>query len=416
MTYDSRVRVPAVDAPLVSVLMVTFGACEWVERSVRALVQHTPPVYELIVVDNGSTDGTREFLRTIEGAQVVEAGDNLGFGVGNDVAALRARGEYLCLLNSDAIVPSGWLDPLLAVFDDPRVGAVVPAYLFPDGTLQEAGAVVEPDGRVVPLGMRADADDPQWRFRRVVSYGSAACMVMRQRVFEMLGGFDPEYGVAYYEDVDLAFRLRAHALRVVFEPAVRVVHAQGASSPTHADAVALRDANQSRFHTRWEDDLWHRPEMVGAPQPHRFVAARDVESVDRVLLLAVEEDTSAAAMPDIALAVGRALDEGLVTLASFAEPPAAHDADELLAAGIELVTLTDPVTWLVHRMCHYALVVGNTVALEQLSASLHATQPQATLVEAPPPALIADAQALDAWLLGFGLVPASASDVIDRRF
>jgi GT2 family glycosyltransferase len=416
VTYDSRVRVPAVDAPLVSVLMVTFGACEWVERSVRALVEHTPPVYELIVVDNGSTDGTREFLRSIDGAQIVEAEDNLGFAVGNDLAALRARGEYLCLLNSDAIVPSGWLDPLLAVFADPRVGALVPAYLFPDGTLQEAGAVVEPDGRVVPLGMRADATDPQWGFRRVVSYGSAACLVIRRRVFETLGGFDPEYGVAYYEDVDLAFRLRAHALRVMFEPAVRVVHAQGASSPTHADAVALRDANQSRFHSRWKDDLWHRPEIVGVPQPHRFVAARDVESVDRVLLLATVEDWSAAAMQDIALAVARALDEGLVTVAALGGLPAAHNADELLGAGIELVTLTDPVTWLVHRMCHYALVVGSTVELERLAASLRATQPQATLVEAPSQALIADAQALDAWLLGFGLVPASATDVSDRRF
>jgi GT2 family glycosyltransferase len=416
VTGDSGVRVPAIDEPLVSVLMVTFGACKWVERSVRALVQHTPPVYELIVVDNGSTDGTREFLRTIEGAQIVESEDNLGFGVGNDLAALRARGEYLCLLNSDAIVPSGWLDPMLTVFEDARVGAVVPAYVFPDGTLQEAGAAVEPDGRVVPLGMRADADDPQWRFRRVVSYGSAACLVIRRGVFEMLGGFDPGYGVAYYEDVDLAFGLRAHALRVVFEPAVSIVHAQGASSPTHADAVARRDANQSRFHTRWEGYLWHRPEMVGAPWPHRFVAARDVESVDRVLLLAAAEDSSVAALHDTALAVARALDEGLVTLATLAEPPAAHAADELLAAGVELVMLTDPATWLVRRMCHYTLVVGSTVVLEQLAAPLRATQPQATRVETPPPALIADVQALDAWLLGFGLVPVSATDVIDRWF
>ncbi len=91
MTGDDLGRVEAVARPLVSVLMVTYGARIWVERALRALVDHTPPVYELVIVDNGSTDGTRAYVRdSIAGAQVIESPQNLGFGMGNNVAAMHA--------------------------------------------------------------------------------------------------------------------------------------------------------------------------------------------------------------------------------------------------------------------------------------------------------------------------------------
>ena len=143
-------------------------------------------------------------------------------------------------------------------------------------------------------------------------------MLVRRSVFQAVGGFDPGYGTAYYEDVDLAFRLGAMDLRVVVEPAVRVVHAQGASSPTLADAAARRDANQQRFRERWEPMLRHRPHMFGAPQAHRFYAARDVEAVDRILVLAPELPAVHDELFHTAVTLAGALDRGMVTIAARA--------------------------------------------------------------------------------------------------
>jgi GT2 family glycosyltransferase len=409
MIDDDRRRVEAVARPVVSVLMVTYGARSWVERALRALVDHTPPVYELIIVDNGSTDGTRGYLRdAVEGALVIESPQNLGFGMGNNLAAMHARGEFLCLLNSDALVPANWLEPLLERFADPRVGAVVPLYVFPDGTLQEAGSVVEADGRVIALGVRGDSDDPSWRFARTITYGSAACMLVRRSVFQALGGFDPAYGTAYYEDVDLAFRLATMGLRVVLEPAVRVVHAQGASSPTLAEAAARRDANQSRFHTRWEPLLAHRPRMFGAPQAHRFYAARDVEAVDRVLLLSPELPGVRDELFHTATTLAAALDQGMVTIATLRDAGDRSSVELLLAAGVEVAVAGDGDAWLKARCFHYAVVLAARPEQDALAGPLRATQPQATCSSPPDPAIVRDPERLAAWLLDLGLIPRSA--------
>ena len=159
----------ATDGARVCVVMVTFGAPEWVERALDAVEANTPSDrYELVVVDNGGPDPrTREALRRRYGggweasearARVVvhEAGANLGFAGGNDLAVNLASAPYVCLLNSDAIVPSGWLDPLLAPLDDPTVGAVVPVLCELDGRVQEAGANIEPDGRVEAFDQGSD--------------------------------------------------------------------------------------------------------------------------------------------------------------------------------------------------------------------------------------------------------------------
>lgn len=404
MSTRERVRIPANDCPRVSVLMVTYGARDWVEASIAALASNTEPVYELIVVDNGSDDGTREFLRdAVEGAILHEADTNLGFGAGNNLAELHARGEFLCLLNSDAIVPTGWLAPLLARFDDPRVAAVTPLYVYPDGRVQEAGAIVESDGRAVALGVGGDPESLAWRWRRSISYGSAACMLVRRLCFEAVGGFDPAYGLAYYEDVDFAFRLRARGWRVVLEPAVRVVHAQGGSSSEHSEAVAARDANQALFRSRWEHELWYRPVIFGQPQPHRAAAARDIDAVDRVLLVVDDLTTDWEAVPQLARAIAEELDSGVVTV--LATRAATTGVDDLLDNGIEVEVTETREEWLEERRFHYSAIVTIDAPSAAISEALRACQPQASIVAAPSDATIHDRTALGRWLLDVGLVP-----------
>ena len=153
-------RFPSVDEPLVSVVMVTYGNWPLVRRSLEALLERTDPVYEVIVVDSASPDETAQRLSDeVEGASLVLSQENVGFGGGSNVGAEQARGRFLCFLNSDAIVEPGWLDPLIEMLEeDPTAGAAIPMFLNPDGTIQEAGSVIDSVGWPHALGAGESAE------------------------------------------------------------------------------------------------------------------------------------------------------------------------------------------------------------------------------------------------------------------
>jgi GT2 family glycosyltransferase len=386
--------------------MVTFGAREWVERSLAALVEHTDVDFELVVVDNGSTDGTLDVLRALEGATVLEAGRNLGFGVANNLAALHARGELLCLLNSDAIVPARWTR-LSDTFADPSVGAVVPVYVAPDGRVQEAGAAVHDDALVVPFGV---GDVPAWEFPRDVQYGSAACLVIPRRLFTELGGFDAAFSPAYFEDTDLAFRIWSSGRRVVLDPSVRVEHAQGASSRSLDEAVARRERNRGKFRDRWGATLAGRPRLHAAPYPHHFVAARDYHAPDRLLLVA-DAGSDAATAAVVAGALAQHLGDGRVTLAhlvddtSRPDATARHPVDE-----VERVDLTRAEIdgWLESRAGHYSTLVAAPPLRRALAGAWFATQGHRDTADLDALAAAARDGVLEPLLLDHGFVPRRA--------
>ena len=99
--------------------------------------------------------------------------------------------------------------------NDATAGAVVPMLLNPDGTIQEAGSVIDSVGWPLAFGRGESADAFAHRFRREVDYGSAACVLIRRHDFAEAGGFEPAYGIGYFEDVDLSFKLKERGLRTI---------------------------------------------------------------------------------------------------------------------------------------------------------------------------------------------------------
>ena len=176
--------------PELSVVMVCRGAWPLTERALAALSEHTERNFELILVDNASDDETPARLAQLTDAQVIVNDANLGFGPGNNQGAALARARYLLMLNTDAFVHHGWLEPLLETLDQNGVGAVVPRLLHPDGSLQDAGTLLARDGTVRVYGDGDDPDRPCYCFRRVLDLGSAACMLVARETFEALAGFD----------------------------------------------------------------------------------------------------------------------------------------------------------------------------------------------------------------------------------
>ncbi len=239
--------------------MVAYGGgWAWVPRALDALRRNTAEPYEVLLVDNGGAD--ERSVPDPTNVEILRNEDNLGFGAASNIGVARARADVVCLLNTDVLVAPGWLEPLLELVRDGGVGAAFPAKLHLDGRLQEAGAFVTREAHVHVFGDGDDADAPEYRFRHEIDFGSASAMCIARERYESLGGFDPAYGIAYFEDTDLCFRLREQGLRVVYEPRARVRHVRGASAPV-AEVAEVVAANQRVFLGRWRHALAGRPTL-----------------------------------------------------------------------------------------------------------------------------------------------------------
>src|SRR5688572_20867582 len=126
-TYPVPADIDRVDRPLTSIVILTRNELEYTQRCVASIVARTEEPYALIFVDNGSTDGTVEYLRSLDGAVVVVNDANLGFGAGCNQGIARSRGERILLLNNDTVVTDGWLAAMHDALDaDPAVGVAGP--------------------------------------------------------------------------------------------------------------------------------------------------------------------------------------------------------------------------------------------------------------------------------------------------
>lgn len=386
--------------PEVSIIVVTYGRRELVQKALEAVVACTPSTYEVILVDNASPDDTADWLgREVRGATLLRAPRNVGFGLGANWGAMTAKSPLLCFLNSDAFVHDGWLDPLVRrLASCRRAAAAVPRLLNLDGSLQEAGSVVGSDGATFAFGYGEDATLAAYRFARVIDYGSAACMLIRRSAFTRAGGFDPAYGLGYCEDVDLAMGLADLGWLTVYEPESIVSHVRHGSSSDGA-ATTRVEANRSILVGRWWRRLAQRPAVAELERrPHRVVSLRDAPATDTVLVVAGRmpspRSTRFASVGSLDTLLDRA-PALRVTLMLGDATDAEAGAPAYWSAGVEVVWAEeDWGAWLESRRFHYSVVViDGADAHRRFDSLLRATQPQALRVDPRAPAEVSDALA-----------------------
>jgi len=248
----------------ISIVIPVYNQVGFTHACLAAVQQHSGEIpYEVIVVDDASTDATSDVIGKIPGIVYLRAETNAGFIASCNRGAAAARGNYLVFLNNDTTVTAGWLAALRETFEfEPDAGLVGSKLVYPDGRLQEAGGIIWRDGSGWNRGKFQDPAKPEYNYLRDVDYCSAASIMVPKALFESLDAFDCRYAPAYYEDTDLAFKVVQSGRRVLYQPLSVVVHYEGITSGTDISSGVKKyqEVNRKTFTAAWASALASLPE------------------------------------------------------------------------------------------------------------------------------------------------------------
>ena len=223
---------------LVSVIIVNWNRRALLESCLRSLAREQGVEFEIIVVDNGSTDGSRELVQTFIGGQrtvrLIQNPDNRGFCEANNQGIAAARGEFVALLNNDAEAEPMWLAHLLAAFTQADVGMAASKILVwraagAEGPpmIDKVGHLIYPDGQNRGRGS-GELDTGQYDTIEETLWPDGCACMYRKAMLDEIGGFDEDL-FAYGDDADLGLRARIAGWRSLYMPAAVVWHHRGSS-------------------------------------------------------------------------------------------------------------------------------------------------------------------------------------------
>jgi GT2 family glycosyltransferase/glycosyltransferase involved in cell wall biosynthesis len=264
----------------VSVVVVGTNDFDLTSKSIESVLTHTDKDVEVILVDNGSESGVLENLfdkfRNTR-VSVLSVGANRSFGEGSNIGAESATGEILVFLNKNFMVTENWLEPLVHELQaNPNVGAVGPKFLYPDGSLREAGSFLDRNGQSVHRGKGQSSGAGLFNEKREVQYVPEECFAIRKRDFLKVGGFNFVYEPGNYEDADLGFSLRAAGLTVVYQPESTVIDIATQTSSAALNTSIVEGAvemNRVKFLNRWGNGKIPTRLTLNSQTPHKAIVS-----------------------------------------------------------------------------------------------------------------------------------------------
>ena len=237
--------------PLVSIVIVTYNNLEYTKLCIESVLRNThSPRFEVIVVDNASSDGTREYLHGVQGIAFMFNERNEGFARANNQGIAASRGERIVMLNNDTVVPRGWSCRLLRHLEDPKVGLAVSVTNFSgnesriDVTYSDLDEMEE-----FAADRAADYDGESFDIGVAAMY----CVAMRRDVFDRVGPLDERFTIGMFEDDDYSQRVRDAGLRVVCAEDAFVHHFGQASFKklSQSEYFELFERNKRLFEEKW---------------------------------------------------------------------------------------------------------------------------------------------------------------------
>ncbi|MEO7427051.1 MAG: glycosyltransferase, partial [Fibrobacteria bacterium] len=259
---------------LVSIIILGFNQVEYTRKCLESIRMHTRQRYELILIDNGSKDGTEAYFRSIPGAKVVRNAENLGVSKGWNQGLRLAQGEYLLILNNDIIVGPDWLENMVRLAEcDPSIGLVGPRsnYIAGPQVVPNVPYRAESEIQGFIRTWQAGHDLSAAEFQFIKGF----CHLIPRRVFEKVGFYDERFGKGNFEDDDYCMRVRLHGFRALFADDSFIHHYGSVSfNQDSVDWRALMIENQGKYERKWakgaealNDTQVSDPQALQAPQP-----------------------------------------------------------------------------------------------------------------------------------------------------
>jgi GT2 family glycosyltransferase len=242
--------------PRVSIVIPVWNNIALTRDCLASVFRHTPQdLYEVVVVDNGSTDGVTDYLRALDAEGRIRAifnADNRGFAKASNQGAQAALGEYILFLNNDTLALPGWLPNLVQGFEAvPSTGIAGAKLLYADDSIQHAGVAWTTGRQVMHIYRQLHRSHPAVNKSRAFQAVTGACLLMPRDLFISQGGFDEGY-VNGIEDVDLCMRIRAQGLAVRYVPEAELYHLESMTPGRHKH----EKHNSQRFFRRWLESIY----------------------------------------------------------------------------------------------------------------------------------------------------------------
>jgi GT2 family glycosyltransferase len=227
------------NSPLVTVIVVNWNGIRFLDECLGSLERQTWKHRDFVILDNGSIDGSAERIRAwtgrVQGAQAIYLSKNTGFCEGNNIAFARAQGEWIALLNNDAVAEPTWLEELVKQGDEGRrIGMLGSKILFfdPPGVIDKVGHLIYWDGQNRGRGTM-EKDAGQYDRPEEILWPDACAALYHRRVFEETGGFDKTF-FAFGDDADLGMRARLLGWKAWYVPTAVVYHRHSATAGVYS--------------------------------------------------------------------------------------------------------------------------------------------------------------------------------------
>ena len=220
----------------IAVVILNWNGLHFLEKLLPEVVEHTLPDAEVYVADNGSSDGSVEWLRqNLPGVHVIDLQKNYGFAGGYNRALQQIEADYYVLLNSDVQVSQNWIKPVAKALEkDPEIAACQPKIRsFQDRKMFEyagaAGGFMDKNGFIFCRGRMFNTFEPdngQYDDEIEIFWASGCCLFVKAEFFHEVGGLDEDF-FAHMEEIDLCWRLKNRGYKVKYIPGSTVFHIGG---------------------------------------------------------------------------------------------------------------------------------------------------------------------------------------------
>lgn len=264
---SNKIHFNSSKTPKVSIIIPVYNALLYTLNCLYSLAKDCENhEVEIIVINDNSTDNTKEYLETISSLKVINNVKNLGFLKNINKGINAANGDYILLLNNDVIVLPNLLDELFSIFKNKKnVGAVGAKAIHPTGVTLEAGSKIFSNGEVVNIGRLSSPENPHYNHVKKVNYCSGYCLLLKRRFpNNELVQLDETFLPAYYEETDLCMQLKYnYNLNIYYQPFAKLIHFESISYGDEKNNIkqGLIDANCIKFKEKWRDVLLKNHEI-----------------------------------------------------------------------------------------------------------------------------------------------------------